>query len=217
MMLRVLNLRRYSFPRLAAVVAFVALTVPTGVVVTAESADTREAVVSVKGMMCSMCARGLETRLSKLGDAKAAKVNLDKEQAIVAFPLDTKVTDNDIEKTVTDAGFNVVKIEWRTSGGKDGFGTLAKAEFQIEGMHCERCAANLAKVLQQHPGVRSADVDFESKIARVTYDAGSTDTNAIAKTIESLGVFKAKPLKVDPVAGSNDGSRTPQTGNQVRK
>lgn len=89
-MLRVLNLRRHTFPRLAAVVAFVALTVPTGVVVTAESADTREAVVSVKGMMCSMCARGLETRLSKLGDAKAAKVNLDEEQAIVTFPAKAK-------------------------------------------------------------------------------------------------------------------------------
>ncbi len=215
-MLRVLNLRRHTFPRLAAVVAFVALTVPTGVVVTAESADTREAVVSVKGMMCSMCARGLETRLSKLGDAKAAKVNLDKEQAIVTFPANTKVTDKEIEKTVADAGFNAVKIEWRTTGGKDGSGTLAKAEFQIEGMHCERCAANLAKGLQQHPGVRSADVNFESKIARGTYEAGSTDTKSIAKTIESLGVFKAKPVKVEPVAGSNNGSSTPQTSRGVR-
>ncbi|MBA3640537.1 MAG: heavy-metal-associated domain-containing protein [Acidobacteria bacterium] len=164
-----------------------------------------------------MCARGLETRLSKLGDAKAAKVDLDKEQAIVTFPPDTKVTDKDIEKTVTDAGFNVVKIEWRTNGGNGDGSSAATAEFQIEGMHCERCAANLAKVLQQHPGVRSADVAFESKIARVTYEAGSTDTDAIAKTIESLGVFKAKPVKVDPVAGSNDRSRTPQTGSGVRK
>lgn len=193
------TLRRQALLRLAAVVVFSAASLTTGALAAAESAETREAVVSVKGMMCSMCARGLETRLSKLGDAKAAKVNLDKEQAIVSFPAETKVTDKDIEKTVTDAGFNVVKIEWRTTGAKGGSASSAKAEFQIEGMDCERCAANLARVLQQHAGVTSATVDFATKIARVTYEPGRTDRNAIAKTIESLGVFKATPINTGEV------------------
>ena len=192
---RFLNLRRQAYLRLAAVLVFSAATVATGALAAAESAETREAIVSVKGMTCSMCARGLEARLSKLGDAKTAKVNLDKEQAIVSFPAETKVTDKDIEKTVTDAGFNVVKIEWRTTGGNSESMTSAKAEFHVEGMDCERCAANLAKVLQQHPGVTSADVDFATKIARVTYEPRRTDGNAIAKTIESLGVFKAREVR----------------------
>ena len=192
---RFLNLRSQASLRLAAVVVFSALTLAMGALAAAESGETREAVVSVKGMMCSMCARGLETRLSKLGDAKTAKVNLDKEQAIVSFPAETKVTDKDIEKTVTDAGFNVVKIEWRTTGGKSESTRSATAEFHVEGMDCERCAANLAKVLRQHSGVTSADVDFATKIAHVTHEPRRTDGNAIAKTIESLGVFKAREVR----------------------
>lgn len=62
-------------------------------------------------------------------------------------------------------------------------------------MDCERCAANLARVLQQHAGVTSAEVGFATKIARVTYETSRTDSNAIAKTIESLGVFKAREVR----------------------
>lgn len=192
---RFLNLRRQACLRLAAILVFSAATVATGAVAAAESAQTREAVVSVKGMMCSMCAQGLETRLAKLGDAKAAKVDLDKEQAIVSFPAETKVTNEDIEKTVKDAGFNVVTIEWRTTDGKSGSTTTANAELQIEGMDCERCAANLANVLQRQPGVTSAEVDFASAIARVTYDPRRTDAKAIVTAIESLGVFKAREVR----------------------
>ena len=209
------TLRRQVLLRLATFVVFSAATLATGALAAAESAETREAVVSVKGMMCSTCARGLETRLSKLGDATAAKVNLDKEQAIVSFPAETKVTDKDIEKTVKDAGFNVVNIEWRTTGAKGGSTASARAEFQIEGMDCERCAANLAKMLQEHPGVTSAEVDFATKIARVMYEPGRTDRNAIAKTIESLGVLKAKPIDPDAAAASN--KRKSKTGSEVRR
>lgn len=207
------DLRYQTCLRLASVLVSSALTMPAGALLAAESAETREAVVSVKGMSCSMCARGLEKRLSTLGDATGATVHLEKEQAIVSFPAETKVTDKDIAKAVTDAGFNAVKIEWRTTGAKGSSSTSAKAEFQIEGMHCERCAANLAKVLQQHPGVTSADVDFGSKIARVTYEPGSTDTNAITKTIESLGVFKVRAIKADSVAGANK----PSNRSEVRR
>lgn len=68
MNVRCVNLRRHLLLRLAAVVVFSAASLTTGAFAAAESAETREAVVSVKGMMCSMCARGLESRLSKLID-----------------------------------------------------------------------------------------------------------------------------------------------------
>lgn len=78
-------------------------------------AAAREAVVSVKGMVCSACAASLEKRLSGLADVKKVVVTLEKEQAVVTFAPETKVTDKDIQKAVTDAGFNVTKIEWRTT------------------------------------------------------------------------------------------------------
>lgn len=205
--------RHQLFRRLAVMLVLGALSATAGPPAAAGSPGAREAVVSVKGMACAMCARGLESRLSKLGDATAAKVHLEKEQAIVTFPPETKVTDKQIEKTVNDAGFNVVRIEWRTAGENGGSTGPADAAFAIGGMHCERCAANLARVLQQHPGVTSAGVDFAGRIARVTYEPATTDSDAIAGAIDSLGVFSATLLPAGPAAGS----KQPGARRTVRK
>lgn len=82
---------------------------------TAQAHANREAVITVKGLSCSMCARALEKRLATLADARKATVNLDEQQAVVTFPPDTQVTDTEIQTAVKDAGFNVTSIAWRTS------------------------------------------------------------------------------------------------------
>jgi copper chaperone CopZ len=68
----------------------------------------------------------------------------------------------------------------------------ATAEFAIAGMECGRCAASLARVLEALPGVASARVDFDKRIALVRYNATQMTTDEIESAIEESGVFEAK-------------------------
>lgn len=61
----------------------------------------------------------------------------------------------------------------------------------VEGMSCAvNCAPTVAKALETLPGVRSATVDFEQKIARVEADPGTGLTvAAINASFENQGYF----------------------------
>lgn len=77
----------------------------------------------------------------------------------------------------------------------------ATAEFKIDGMYCSLCAANLARVLEEQPGVLAARVDFDKKLAIVDYGAKETTAEQIEKTIDDFGAFRAE-LVSGPVTTS---------------
>ena len=70
--------------------------------------------------------------------------------------------------------------------------TLAKVEFNIEGMTCAiGCAAKIQKSLGKMDGVKNATVDFESKTAVVEYDVDQVTTNLLAaRVVENGDQFK---------------------------
>lgn len=59
-----------------------------------------------------------------------------------------------------------------------------KKEYQIKGMVCNHCKANVEKNLAKVAGVNSVTVDLERGIA---YVDGNPDDNQIAKTVNDLG------------------------------
>lgn len=67
----------------------------------------------------------------------------------------------------------------------------ATAEFKLDGMYCSLCAANLARVLEEQPGVVVARIDFDEKLAIVSYDAKKMRAEQLEATIEDSGVFRA--------------------------
>lgn len=62
-----------------------------------------------------------------------------------------------------------------------------KAEFHIEGMHCESCAASIRETLEDTAGVRSADVTFSGKTAVVEFDEETVGQATLAGKIQGLG------------------------------
>lgn len=69
-----------------------------------------EVNVKVSGMVCSMCAQGIQKKFSTLPGIKNLKVDLDKK--FVKFETgDQEVTDETITKLITEAGYNVAAIE----------------------------------------------------------------------------------------------------------
>ena len=62
-----------------------------------------------------------------------------------------------------------------------------KAEFHIEGMHCDSCAVDIKETLEETAGVHSADVTFKRKTAIVDFDEDTMQQATIVKKIQDLG------------------------------
>jgi Cu+-exporting ATPase len=74
---------------------------------------------------------------------------------------------------------------------------LAKAEFNIDGMTCAiGCAAKIEKSLVNMNGIKTATVDFESKIATVEYDMGQLNEKKLTtRVLENGKQFKVSNYK----------------------
>jgi len=62
-----------------------------------------------------------------------------------------------------------------------------KAEFHIQGMHCESCAADIKETLEGTAGVQTADVTFNGKTAVVDFNPDVVQEATIVKKIQDLG------------------------------
>lgn len=61
-------------------------------------------------------------------------------------------------------------------------------EMTIEGMMCAiGCAATIEKKLQTTQGVTSAAVDFDSKLAKITFDPSQINSEKIEEVITKVG------------------------------
>lgn len=81
----------------------------------APAGEQKQAVITVRGMQCPFCAYGIKKHLAKVPGATRVDVELAKNQAIVTFLPDAKVTDAQIQQAVRNAGFTAGAIEWRAS------------------------------------------------------------------------------------------------------
>lgn len=70
---------------------------------------------------------------------------------------------------------------------------MKTATLTIEGMHCAGCAQTIEMLLAAEPGVKEAAVSFESKDARVLYDAALTREERLAAAIEKAGYRVSRP------------------------
>lgn len=61
------------------------------------------------------------------------------------------------------------------------------ASFAVDNMTCAACPITVRTAMSRVDGVRSVEVDFESKRATVTYDAARATPEAIAAASASAG------------------------------
>ena len=61
------------------------------------------------------------------------------------------------------------------------------AVFAIDNMTCALCPITVRRAMEAVDGVTSVAVDFDAKTATVTFDAGATDTAAIAAASTNAG------------------------------
>ena len=75
--------------------------------------------------------------------------------------------------------------------------TYAKAEFTIEGMTCAMgCAKTIEKKMAKLEGVKSATVDFDTRIAMVEYDEAKVTPTTLEEVVKKAGdVYSVTDMK----------------------
>ncbi len=79
-------------------------------------ASAEEVTVIVKGMVCSFCAQGIKKTFGKIDSVKSVNVDLDKKVVTLHTEGNKPLSDEEITRTINDAGYDVLTIE----RGKDG-------------------------------------------------------------------------------------------------
>lgn len=64
---------------------------------------------------------------------------------------------------------------------------MKTANFVIEGMRCEGCAATIKALVEKESGVKAASVSFSDREARVLYDPAAITEDRLAATIKKPG------------------------------
>ena len=69
------------------------------------------AVVSVNGMVCDFCARGVEKAFAKDPDVMKIDVDLELGSVLIAYGSEAQPSERDIDKRIRSNGLDVVDIE----------------------------------------------------------------------------------------------------------
>ena len=59
--------------------------------------------------------------------------------------------------------------------------------YKVKGMHCASCSSIVEKAFKKVPGVHSAEVNYGTEKAKVSFDPEITNTHDLSKQIEPLG------------------------------
>jgi copper chaperone CopZ len=78
---------------------------------TAFSSFAGEVNVKVSGMVCSMCAQGIQKKFSSVPEVKKLDVNLDEKFVKIQTHEGKDISDAVITKLITEAGYNVASIQ----------------------------------------------------------------------------------------------------------
>lgn len=79
----------------------------------------KELKVNVQGMVCSMCAQGVQKKLMKVPGVTKTSFNLGKKDGAIVIPPsviiitegDKDLEDNFLKELIKEAGYNVASIE----------------------------------------------------------------------------------------------------------
>jgi copper chaperone CopZ len=80
-------------------------------VLVASSATAATIEMNVNGLVCAFCAQGIEKQLRKLPATADVVVSLEQRLVAVSLKDGQDISDADLRKALTDAGYKVVGIQ----------------------------------------------------------------------------------------------------------
>jgi len=80
----------------------------------------------------------------------------------------------------------------------------ASQTFKIKGMHCASCAGIIEKTFKKQAGVTSAEVNYGTEAAKVTFDSEKTTPHHLSQAIEPLGYSLVIPTAEEMGMSQNE-------------
>jgi Cu+-exporting ATPase len=151
--------------------------------------STRDARLELRGMSCANCASTVEESLEGLAGVERATANFATDEGTVTYdPAEVPLAD--VYEAVEDAGYEVAS-ETVTVG--------------ITDMSCANCAETNETVLLDTPGVVSADVNFATDEARVTYNPAEASLDDVYDAITDAGYNPVRDDEGDSESAGGSG------------
>jgi Cu+-exporting ATPase len=133
--------------------------------------ERKKTELKISGMTCAMCSSTIEKSLSGLPGVSRAQVNLGNELASVEYDP-TQVNLGDLEKAVTDAGYDTVNEQ---------------VILKVGGMTCATCEKTVTDALKHLDGVVKVTVNLATEKVSVTYNQRMTTLADMKKAIDDAG------------------------------
>lgn len=76
--------------------------------------------------------------------------------------------------------------------------------FKVKGMHCASCSSTIERTFKKTEGVQSAEVNYGTETAKVSFDATKTNPHHLSQKIEPLGYSLVMPTAEDMGMSENE-------------
>ncbi|KAJ1899547.1 hypothetical protein LPJ81_004122, partial [Coemansia sp. IMI 209127] len=163
-------------------------------------------------MTCASCVNSIEHYIGGLDGALSVKVDLLTAQAVVRH-ISRTMSAESLCTAIEDMGFDASVITSKevpapeTDKGHSANATILGTEpidswFSVEGMTCGACVATITDLLENMPGVISADVQLLTAQAKVKHVPRDIGVREIAAALCDAG-YKAAPLNADDGSGKD--------------
>jgi len=134
-----------------------------------------EKTIHIEGMMCEHCEGRVKKALEELEGIESAVTSHKLHNAVVT--VNDKFDAAQVEKAITDAGYDFVGIEEINNITKEN--EKMEKTIKIEGMMCEHCEARMKKALEALAGIESAvtshDLNNAVVVANDKFDAAEVE------------------------------------------
>ncbi|MDS0300660.1 HAD-IC family P-type ATPase [Halogeometricum sp. S1BR25-6] len=159
----------------------------------------RKSRIDMQGMSCANCSQTVSGAVESLDGVTEANVNFATDEGTVEYDPDV-VSLGDIYAAIEEAGYDPV-AETTTIG--------------ITDMSCANCSETVQGALERTPGVVSADVNFATDEAQVTYNPAEATLSDLYDAIEESGY---DPVREDGDDGeSSEDKRDAARQAEIRK
>ncbi len=76
--------------------------------------------------------------------------------------------------------------------------------YKVKGMHCVSCSSVIEKIFKKVEGVQSAEVNYGTEKAKVSFDPSKTNPHDLSKHIEPLGYSLEAPMSAEEMGMSEN-------------
>ena len=140
----------------------------------------KEMYITVEGMTCQSCVKGIEANISQRPGVQEIKVSLAEKLARIKYRSDLEDPDS-LTKAICDMGFDAFFADSK------GQNNLKEIVIHIDGMTCQSCVNTIEGTISKRPGVAEIKVSLTDKCARVKFLADLESPVLLTKAICEMG------------------------------